>query len=149
MYEHNFSDETKIMLHYHDGPQRVCRKPLTALENKNRIPTLKFGKLSVLVGSCVSSKGCGIVTSTSVKKFGFVDHDNPNKLKYKYWQDNNVKNKSYLCRSRLLYNCTKVIDTRANSSDFNPIEILCVHLKRKVEKRSPTNNMTSRNVSKR
>ena len=44
-----FSDETKIMLYYHDRPQRVLRKPLTALENKNLIPTVKFGKLSVMV----------------------------------------------------------------------------------------------------
>ena len=40
-----FSDETKIMLCYHNGPQRVWSKPLTALENKNLIPTVKFGKL--------------------------------------------------------------------------------------------------------
>ena len=44
-----FSDETKIILYYHDGSQRVLRKPLTALENKNLIPTVKFGKLSVIV----------------------------------------------------------------------------------------------------
>ena len=33
-----FLDEMKIMLCYHDGSQRVWRKPLTALENKNLIP---------------------------------------------------------------------------------------------------------------
>ena len=41
-----FSDETKIMLHYHNGPQRVWLQPL---ENKNRIPTVKFRKLFVMV----------------------------------------------------------------------------------------------------
>lgn len=39
------SDETKIMLYYHDGAQKVCRNPLTALENKNLISSVKFGKL--------------------------------------------------------------------------------------------------------
>ena len=39
-----FSDE-KIIQYYHVGLQRVWRKPLTALENKNLIPTVKFGKL--------------------------------------------------------------------------------------------------------
>ena len=56
-----FSDETKIMLYYHDRPQRVLRKPLTALENKNLIPTVKFGKLSVMVWGCISSKGVGVI----------------------------------------------------------------------------------------
>ena len=52
-----FSDETKLMLYYHDGPQRLWRKPLTALENKNLIPTVKFAKLSEMVWACISSKG--------------------------------------------------------------------------------------------
>lgn len=37
-----FSDETKIMLYYHGEPQKVWRKPLKALENKNLIPRVKF-----------------------------------------------------------------------------------------------------------
>ena len=36
-----FSDETKIMLYYHDESQRVWRKPLKALENKILIPAVK------------------------------------------------------------------------------------------------------------
>ena len=47
-----FSDETKIMLYYHDGPQRVWCKALTTLKNKNLIPTVKFRKLFVMVCSC-------------------------------------------------------------------------------------------------
>ena len=53
-----FSDEMKIMRYYHDELQRIWRKPLTALENKN-IPTVKFGKLYVIVWECTSSKGVG------------------------------------------------------------------------------------------
>ena len=37
-----YLDETKIMLYYHDGAQRVWRKPLIDLENKNLIPTEKL-----------------------------------------------------------------------------------------------------------
>ena len=44
-----FSDKTKIMLYYHDGSQRLWHKALIALEIKNLIPTVKFGKLSVMV----------------------------------------------------------------------------------------------------
>ena len=44
------------MRHYHDKKQRVWRKPVTALENKNLISTEKFGKFSVMVWGCISSK---------------------------------------------------------------------------------------------
>ena len=49
------------MLYYHDGAQRVWRKPLTALENKNLIPTVEFEKLSVMIWGCISNKGVGII----------------------------------------------------------------------------------------
>ena len=74
-----------------------------------------------------------------IKKFGFIDPVNLNKFYYKYYQDNDPKHKSYWCKSWLLCNCTKVIDTTAQSPDINPIENLWVHLKKKVGKRSPTN----------
>ena len=110
-----FSDETKIMLYYHDGPQRVWRRPQTALENKNLIPTVNFGKLSVMIWSCISSKGVGVIRSLDeimtkklypdiskneliarIKKFGFIDPLNSNKFYYKYYQVNDPKHKSYL-----------------------------------------------------
>ena len=49
-----FSDKTKIILYDHDGPQRVWRKPLTALENKNLNPIVTFGKFSVMVWGCIT-----------------------------------------------------------------------------------------------
>ena len=92
-----FSDEMKIMLYYHDGQQRILRKPLTTQENKNLMPTVKFGKLSVMLWCCITSKGVGVIRFlneimtkdeyldisknyliASIKKFGFIDHDNPN-----------------------------------------------------------------------
>ena len=44
-------------MYYHDGLQRAWIKSLTALENENLIPTLKFEKLFVIVSGCISSKG--------------------------------------------------------------------------------------------
>ena len=49
------------MLYYHEGPERVWRKPLTALEIQNLIRTVKFGKLSVMVWGCISCKGVGAI----------------------------------------------------------------------------------------
>lgn len=152
-----FCDETKIMLHYNDGPQTVWRKPNTALHAKNTIPTVKFGKLSVMVWGCISSKGVGEVRiftdimtkeyyldilqnelTRSAASFGFINPQNRQKLQYKLYQDNDPKHKSLLCRTWLLYNCSKVLDTPAQSPDMNPIENLWAFLKKKVAKRAPT-----------
>ena len=75
----------------------------------------------------------------SIKKFGFIDLDNSNKFYYKYYQHNDPKHKSYLCMSWLQYNCTKVIDTPAQSPDINPLENMRVHRTKKIGKRSPAN----------
>ena len=71
--------------------------------------------------------------------FDVIDPVNPNKFCYKYYQDNDPQHKSYLSNSQLLYNCTKVIDTPAQSPDIKPIENLWFHLKKNVGKRSPIN----------
>ena len=113
-----------------------------------------------MLWGCISSKGVGVIRIldeimtqevrvyldilkneliASIKKFGFIDPVNPNKFYYKYYQDNDPKHKCYLCKSWLLYNCIKVIDTPAQSPDINPIENLWSHLKKKIGKRSPTN----------
>jgi len=53
------TDETKIMLYYHDALSKVWKKPNTALKQKNIIPKVKFGKLSEMVWGCISFKGVG------------------------------------------------------------------------------------------
>lgn len=150
-----FCDETKIMLYYNDGPNRVWRKPLKALENRNIIPTVKFGKLSVMVWGCISSKGVGdlvFIENTmdaqqylqilqghlikSAEQFGFPGDIKP---QFKFYQDNDPKHKEHTVKMWLLFNCNKVLDTPAQSPDLNPIENVWAYLKKKVAKCHPKN----------
>ena len=73
----------------------------------------------------------------SINKFDFIAR--LIRMNCKYYQDNDLKHKSYLCNSWVLYNYTEVIGTPAQSIDMNPIENLWVRLKKKLGKRSPTN----------
>ena len=60
-----------------------------------------------------------------------IDPVNPNKFNYKYYQDNNPKYKSYLCRSWLLYKCPKYL--------YWPYRKFVDSSKEKGRKKSPTN----------
>ena len=61
-----------------------------------------------------------------------MDPVNLNKVNYKYYQDNDPKHKSYLCKLWLLYSYTEVIGTPAQSSDITSLENLWFHLKNKI-----------------
>ena len=45
-----------------------------------------------------------------------------NKPRFKFYQNNEPKNRSNMERMWLLYNCSKVIGTTVQCSDLNPIE---------------------------
>ena len=139
---------------------RVRHKPLTALENKNLIPTVKFGKLSVMVWGCISSKGVGVIRildeimtkdvypdilqNEQIVSINKIDPVNSNKFYYNYYQDNDPKHKSYLCKSWLLYNCTKVINTPVLITGKNTVRIWHPEAYLVHEKASASGNYCSR-----
>ena len=49
------------MQYYYDGRRNLWRKPLTSLENKNLIVTIKYGKLYIMVWGCIFNKGIGVI----------------------------------------------------------------------------------------
>ena len=90
-----FSDQTKIMLYYHDGPQSFAQASDSSLKYYSYS---KVWKTFVMVWGCISSKGVDITTIldeiitkevyldilkneliASIKKFGFIDPVNPKK----------------------------------------------------------------------
>ena len=76
------------MLYYYDGLQRVWRKPLTVLENKNLIPTVK-GVCVIWILDEIMTKEVYVdilknELIASIKKFGFIDPVNRNKFYWKY-----------------------------------------------------------------
>ena len=108
------------MLYYHDGSPRIWHKVLTALESKMPISIAKFRKLSLMVWGYgyIFSKGVRVIRIlneimskevyldnlehqliSSIKKFCFINRVNPNKFPYKYYQGNDPKYKSHLCKS--------------------------------------------------
>ncbi|KAH8321108.1 hypothetical protein KR074_007545, partial [Drosophila pseudoananassae] len=83
----------------------------------------KFGKLSVMIWGCISSKGVGEIAfientinaeqylrilkkhlTPSAKKFGFYADEKPT---FKFCQDNNPKYKAHNVKNWLLYNTGK------------------------------------------
>lgn len=70
--------------------------------------------------------------------FGFNDIYDSKELKYKLYQDNELKHKSLLGNTWVFNNCSKVIDTPAHIPDFSSIENVGVSEKR-VAKRSRIN----------
>ena len=103
-----FSDETKIIRFYHDGPQRVWRKPLIALEKKSYCKVWKavHNGMGRYIQQGIWCNQCNQILNEimtkevylDIKKFDFIYPVNPNKFDYKYYQDNDLKHKPYLCK---------------------------------------------------
>lgn len=146
-----WTDETKIELFGHNQKRYAWRKKNTAFEEKNLLPTVKFGGGSIMLWGCVASTGTGNL----VKVEGRMDSvqyqqileknvkESVKKLKLRrgwlFQQDNDPKHcskstKEYMQRHRL-----QVLEWPSQSPDLNIIENVWNDLKRAVHARNPSN----------
>lgn len=131
-----FSDESKFNLFSSDGRRTVWRKPNSALEIKNIIPTIKHGGGSVLVWGCMSYSGVGnlhfiedIMDAKMYLKIlqnNLVDSAKKMNIEnnFIFQQDNDPKHSARIVREWLLYNVRHTLPHPPQSPDLNPIENL-------------------------
>lgn len=146
-----FADESKFNLFGSDGKSYVWRKPNAELEPKNLRGTIKHGGGHVMVWGCMSSAGVGnlvfIEETMDITVYLNLLKDNllqsADKLGiregFRFYQDNDPKHKSQVVQTWLIWNCTHLVQTSAQSPDLNVIENLWSVLEKNVRNHQISN----------
>jgi transposase len=138
-----FSDETSYQLFRNT----IRRWSKHAQEEKKRIPK---NKQKIMVWGAFSNKGqisCYSFRTTMdgplyveiLRKHLLTGARKQFGIRWRYQQDNDPKHTSKIAKQFLEKEVPETIDWPSNSSDINPIENMWSILKRRVEKRKPSN----------
>ena len=129
-----WSDKTKMELFGLNAKRYVWRKPNTAHQPKNTIPTVKHGGGSIMLCGCFSSAGIGALVRIERKmdgaKYGKILEENllPSARKLKLGQkftfqhDNDPKHTAQAKLERLRNKKMNVLEWPSQSTDLNTIE---------------------------
>ena len=145
-----WSDETKIELFGHMDRRYVWRKPGTAFDEKNLVPTVKHSA-SIMLWGCFAAAGPGklAVVPGIMNSLVYQDilqenvaasvHQLGLSRSWTFQQDNDPKHKSKSSMEWFRRNNFKLLEWPSQSPDLNPIEMLWLDLKHAVHARKPKN----------
>ncbi len=145
-----FTDEASFEMFPTRKRQTIYRRPGTAFETKNLVPSVKFGGGKVMVWRCVSHKGVGnlVFVDGKINSGKYINilannlKDSASKMNlssYIFQQDSAPCHKSKTTMDYFEAEEIALLDWAPQSPDLNPIEHVWAYIKLKLRDFIPKN----------